>query len=337
MLFSVKLFPFSSSQIKKFAQMAKYFYNINKQKCQIKKQNRNKNMFQILNSKSQNKNGFTLIELLIAISIFTIIIGIVIATGKSFSDTVNLSNSEKFIGTKLKVAKTRSINSLNDTNYGVHFESDQLIIFAGSTFNNSDPANKTIDLPDDVEIYDISLAGGSDLVFSRLTGTTDNFGTIKIRSVKNTSEIRQIVINREGQIDHKAFQTSLASPIVNARHVHYDLGWNIENSTILRLEWVSLVTEDIDATAYFNADKSVFDWSGTTMVDGSPQALRVHGWLDGDSNTVLCIVRDQTENDVLNVYFVDGATTKKITTYTNSGGTINVVPDAFYGGVMTIK
>lgn len=302
--------------------------------------NKNKNvMLQISDFKLHNKkNGFTLVEIVVAMAIFAIIISIAIVTGRSFSDTVNLSNSEKIIGTNLKVAKTRSINALNDTNYGVHFESDYIIIFAGSTFNVSDSTNEIVDLPDDVEIYNISLAeGGSDLVFSRLTGTTNNFGTVEIRNTKNLSETRQIVINQEGQIDHRAFQTSLASPIVNARHIHYDLGWNIEDSTTLRLEWVGITTNDTDATTYFNADKSVFDWYGTTMVDGAPQTLRIHGWLDGSNNTILCIIRDQTENDILNVYFIDGATTKKITTYENISGTVDVTPDAFYGGAMTIK
>lgn len=302
--------------------------------------NKNKNvMLQISDIKlHNNKNGFTLVEIVVAMAIFAIIISIAIVTGRSFSGTVNLSNSEKIIGTNLKAAKTRSINSLNDTNYGVHFESDHIIIFVGSAFDVDDPTNEVIDLPDNVEVYDINLAeGGSDLLFSRLTGATNDFGVIKIRNTKNLSEIRQVVINQEGQIDHREFQTSLASPIVNARHVHYDLGWDIENPTILRLEWVDIITNNIDATAYFDAGESVFDWYGTTIVNGAPQALRIHSWLDDDNKTILCIIRDQTENDVLNIYLVDGAVTKKITTYENNGGTVDVTPDAFYGGAVTIK
>ena len=83
-------------------------------------------------------------------------------------------------------------------------------------------------------------------------------------------------------------------------------------------------------------DKSEFDWSGET-VSGFSQTLRIHGWLDAGNNTVLCIIRDQTESDTLNIYFVDGGITKKITTYVNTGGIVEVTPDLTYGGAMTIK
>jgi len=285
-------------------------------------------------NKNKNKNGFTLMEVLIAISIFAIILSIAITISKSFSNTVDLDNSAKVIGTNIKLAKTRSISALNDTNYGVHFESDQIIVFEGDVFVSGDSANKIINLSDEVEIFDIDLAGGVDIVdsvFNRLTGTTDNYGTVKIRLIKKPSEIKQVVINQEGQVDYVLFQTSSASPITNARHVHYDLGWNIENHETLRLEWTGgfgTIINDIDTAAYFNG--SEFDWFGTTDVDGSNQSLRVHGWLDGGT-TILCIIRDQTEEHILNVYFYDGATEKKITTYTaGAGGTVSVTPNSFY-------
>lgn len=288
---------------------------------------------------NKNKNGFTLIEILVTIAIFMIIIGIAVATTRSFSDTVNLDNAGKIIGTNIKLAKTRSISALNDTNYGVHFEGDQITVFAGSVFDAGDPANKVVTLPDNVEIYNINVIGWPDLVFGRLTGTTNNFGTIGIRLINNPSKTKQLVINSEGQIDYASFQTSIESPITNARHVHYNLGWNIENSSIMRFEWIDdfgvSTTRDIDTALYFNADKSEFDWSGE-IISGSSQTLRAHGWLEG-INTVLCVVRDQTETDTLNIYFIDGGTEKKITTYANVGGTVNVTPDLIYGGVMTVK
>ena len=287
----------------------------------------------------QNSNGFTLIEILITIAIFAIILSIVIVATRSFSDTVNLDNAGKIIGTNIKLAKMRSVGALNDTNYGVRFEGDKITVFAGDTFDVSDPTNKVVNLSDGVKISGISLAGGGvDLVFNRLTGTTNNAGTIEIELVNNSSEKKQIVINEEGQIDHVLFPTSLTSPITNARHVHYSLGWNIESSTILRFERIESgipTVNDIDVTVYFNADKSEFDWSGETII-GSSQTAKIHGWLDGSNNTILCVILDQTESDTLNIYFVDGAT-KGITTYKNNGGVIEVEPDSFYVGAMDIK
>lgn len=301
-------------------------------------------MLQIFNYKLHNQqNGFSVIELLIAIAIAAILLSVATVSGRFFQDTVNLSNAEKMIGTNIKLAKANSISSLNDFNYGIHFESDSVIIFRGSTFIIGDLANQTVNLPSGVEIYSVNLnGGGSDLLFSRLIGTTDNFGAVGIRLIQNPSQTRQIVVNQEGQVNHSSFQTSLVAPITNARHAHYDLGWNIKNSLILRLEWVDnfnapIITNDIDATAYFNTDQSIFDWSGTTMVNGLSQSLRIHGWLDASDDTILCVIRDQTESDTLNIYFVDATIAKKITTYVYAGGIVTITPDAFYGGALTIK
>lgn len=304
-------------------------------------------MFQIggEENKNKNKNGFTLMEVLIAISIFMIILSIAITVSRSFSNTVDLDNAAKVIGTNIKLAKTRSISALNDTNYGVHFESDRIIVFEGDVFISGDPANKIVNLSDSVEIFfdNVNLAGnptasGYNIVFSRLTGVTDNFGTVEIRLVKKPLEIKKIVINQEGQVDYVLFQTSSASPITNARHVHYDLWWSIENHETLRLEWTNsfgTIINDIDTATYFNG--SEFDWYGTTTVDGSEQSLRVHGWLDGGT-TMLCIIRDQTEEHTLNVYFYDGATEKRIVTYdAETDGTVSVDSDPFYVSNTTVK
>lgn len=304
-------------------------------------------MFQVGDEENKNKykNGFTLLEVLIVLSIFAIILSIAITVSRSFSDTVDLDNAAKVIGTNIKFAKTHSVSALNDTNYGVHFEDNYIVIFEGNDYDLSDSTNKIINLSDSVEIFNVDLAenptaSGYNLVFSRLTGVTDNFGTVEIRLVKKPSETKKIVINQEGQVDYILFQTSSASPITNARHVHYDLGWNIENSTILRLEWTygfDTVINDINATKYFNADKSEFDWYGMTSVDGSDQALRIHSWLDGD-DTILCIIRDQTEEHTLNVYFNNGVIEKKITTYTaGTGGTVSVNANPSYVSDTIIK
>ncbi len=299
-------------------------------------------MFQILNSKFQDKNGFTLLEVLIAISILVIMISIAVTVGRSFSDSVNLDNSAKMVEANIKLAKTRSVNALNDTNYGIHFEDNYIVIYdAENIFTEGDLTNEVIDLPDGIKTQSVSFAGGGDLIFNRLTGVTDNFGSLEVALIKDSSKKRQIVINKEGQVNYTSFQTSVAAPITNARHVHYDLTWNIEDSTILRLEWTvgsDTVINDIDMASYFNSDKSVFDWYGTTEVDGSDQTLRVHGWLDGFNETMLCVIRDQTEDNILDIYFIDGGTPKLTTTYTaNADGTVSVTPNTIYVEETIIK
>lgn len=287
--------------------------------------------------------GFTLIEVLVVIFIMSLILSIVIMSGRSFSDSVNLDNASKNIESKIKLAKMRSIGAYNQTNYGVHFESGRVVVFAGDTYVDGAPTNEVLNLPGNIEIYSINLAGGgSDMIFNRLTGETSYYGTVGVRTANDISKTRQINVNFEGQGSFNSFQSSSVSPIVNARHVHFSLGWNIQNATILRLEWLDgfgnpTITTNVDTIPYFNGDKTIFDWEGATTVSGAAQNLRIHSWLDGSNNTVLCVMRDQTESQKLNIYFVDGIA-KEIAAYVkNADGTVTVTPNAIYGGTMEIQ
>ncbi len=91
----------------------------------------------------------------------------------------------------------------------------------------------------------------------------------------------------------------------------------------------------VDTAGYFNADKSEFSWEGATNVNGTDQNIKIHSWLNA-GNTILCVIRDQTENEKMHIYFNDG-TEKRIATYDRNGAAVDVTPDATYGGDMDIQ
>lgn len=289
----------------------------------------------------KNTKGFSLIEVVISLAVMIILISIMITLGRSFNNTENLENSGKIIEEKISLAKARSLGALNDTNYGVHFEVNRLVIFAGSTYVNGAPANEVFTLPDNISINSISLAGGGqDMVFGRLTGTTANFGTIGIQVTSDASKFKQITINEEGQVSFGTFKTSTSPSIVNARHVHFNLGWNIQNETNMKLEWTDsiggiITAKDVTLASYFNADKSKLDWNGTTTVGSVDQELRIHSWLDASNNTVLCVMREETEYEQLDIYF--NGYLKEIATYKNVSGEVTVTKNADVLGTMDIQ
>jgi len=284
------------------------------------------------------KNGFTLFEILVVISLILIILGIAVGSSRSFSSNINLQNTTKEIGSIIKLAKSQSISALNGTHYGVHLDSSKVTIFEGDTFTDGEPTNKAYIFSKDVEIYNYNLlGGGDDIVFQRLIGLTNNSGMIDLRLRDDPTNTKQIVINTDGQISFDSFQTSTGSPIQNARHVHFDLGWNIEDVTTLRLEGLnpSEIT-DIDTTDYFNLGKTKFDWNGTINTDGIDQTLRIHSWLDG-TTSILCVMREQSENDELKISFFIGASEKHIATYENNSGSIDIMLGASGGSSADIQ
>ncbi|MDF1498095.1 MAG: type II secretion system protein [Patescibacteria group bacterium] len=291
-----------------------------------------------------DEKGFTMIEVVVVISIMLIIMGIVISSGRTLNDTINLKNTTKGINTKIKLAKSRSISALNGTNYGIYFKPSRVVIFKGDTFVDGNPSNEVYTFSNKIKISNINLVSppgtGSDVVFNRLIGSTLNVGTVEVQVISDPSKTRQIVINSDGQTSFGAFQTSTNSIIKNARHVHFNLGWKIESSTVLSLKWVDdfgveRAKTDIDISTYFDDVNDIFDWTGTTLVDGVSQEIRIHSWPDGSLNTVLCLIREQTEEQKLQIFTDAGA--KNIATYENVGAGIVNVNAEFDGGIMEIQ
>lgn len=293
----------------------------------------------MLNIKN-NSGGFTLIELLTVVAIISIVSVISLSSWQSFSDSTALGNTAKMIETKIKLAKSYSLNALNDTNYGVHIKSDSVTIFPGSTYVDGDPANQIFLITDGLEIYD---GVGNDIIFERLTGITDDSGTIGIRIAARPSKTKEITVNSQGQTGIDSFEASAIAPINNARHVHFNLAWDIRNITQLHLEWEDntsgspIISTDVtNADTFFDAGKTIFDWSGTTTVSGVSQPIRIHSWIEG-GNSVLCVMRDETENKKLTISFTDGFN-KEIGTYTFNDATGEVsVTAGVYGGTISIQ
>src|SRR3989338_6463803 len=117
--------------------------------------------------------GFTFIELLTALSIFLILAIMSVGVFFSFRPQNVLESDARRVESVLRLARTRTLSSLNSSNFGVHMEATQAVLFEGSTYDSGDPDNKVFTLAAANEVYDISLAGGGDdVVFDKLTGTT---------------------------------------------------------------------------------------------------------------------------------------------------------------------
>ncbi|MFA5773588.1 MAG: prepilin-type N-terminal cleavage/methylation domain-containing protein [Candidatus Paceibacterota bacterium] len=153
--------------------------------------------------KIKRNKGISIIEILIVISIIVIISAIAIPNFSKFHNQQALRNTTEDVISLLNEARNSTISSKNSNTYGVHFQSDKVILFAGSSFNDS-PSNKQINLDSSVIIPatgGINLnGGGSDIIFARITGDTTNNGTIVIQLVSDTTQQKIITISKIGVI-----------------------------------------------------------------------------------------------------------------------------------------
>ena len=75
------------------------------------------------------------------------------------------------------------------------------MLFAGTTYSSSATSNKEYDLDGATSITSISLAGGtSNMIFKKLTGDTDQYGTIVITSSPG-SATKTITVSKNGLVN----------------------------------------------------------------------------------------------------------------------------------------
>lgn len=156
--------------------------------------------------KSLNKHirGFTAIELLIAVFILSLIAGGIVFSFKNFQKHQSITFSAARVVGLLEEARALTLSAKNDTNYGVHFEASQAVLFEGASYVAGAEENKPIVLDAGVAFTAIDLnGGGSEVVFERLTGATSQYGTTTLSVTAETTEILDIVIHKTGLIEQR--------------------------------------------------------------------------------------------------------------------------------------
>ncbi len=290
------------------------------------------------------KKGFTLIEMSIIIGILIVLVSISASALLLFNKESDLSSNAEEIISALRQAQNKSLASEGPSRYGVYFNStsspNQYILFKGLDYVSRDPSFDDInDLPDNIEIYEIDLDGGNEVVFERITGIANQVGKVSLRLKSNPAKTKSIYIENSGRAGLIILSIPTNSRIEDSRHVHFDLGWSIQGATSLKFNFVNASQiETIDMADYFNADKTEFDWEGVFIVSGVDQVFRVHTHSLDAFNTLLCIHRDRnnsqnTEEVIISI--IDGGFDKNIAHYL--ADTDDTVIEEAFGGTKEIQ
>ncbi len=275
--------------------------------------------------------GFTIIEVLLVMVIGGVLLAITLAALRTVRQHVDIDAATHQIIAALQLARNKTLASQDQSSYGVHFESNKYVLFKGTTYNASASDNEVHTLAARLEIYNIGLAGGSDVIFDRIYGTTSNAGAVSIRLTDEPTNTRTISILASGQVGPQGSVNPTDTRITDTRHLHFNLGWSIQSATTLTLAFSDPpnpnVQQNVAMADYFNASQTDFNWEGTVDVNGSDQTLRINTHTLDSINTVLSIHRDRRYNDKAVTISIDG---KQIVSYI-ANGTATV---GAYGGTM---
>lgn len=278
--------------------------------------------------------GFTLIELAIVIAIIFLIATLGLISLNRARTLHALAISGQDILSVLQLAQSKTLAGEENSQWGVHIESSQIVLFRGASFPGA-PLTDAYILPSSLEIANIIIAGGlTDIVFKKITGATDQSGTFDLRVKNSPSDMFSITIDSSG----KAARTASAPLLLGTRaydlrHRVFALTWSIKTATTLTLRFSDPPNPDtiqnISMSPFFDAGVTKFDWSGTYAIAESPQTIRIHTTALSDTNTSLSVDRDCRLNNKKIKITIDA---KDIATYEADCRTITV--EAF-GGTMS--
>jgi len=268
--------------------------------------------------------SFTLLELLVVIGILIILIAIAVPNLRFFQKESDLTNSAEEIINTLRLAQSKTLASEGTSQYGVYFDNltspHQYTLFKGKNYISRDISFDEIHkLPKSVEISEINLAGGKEVIFNRIIGGTSQAGNLNLKLISDPSKTKTIYIENSGQVGLGSPLSPINGRTADSRHVHFNLGWSIQNATTLKFYFPATVqTEQVDMANFFNIDKTEFDWQGEFAVDGTDQEFQVHTHSLDAFNTLLCIHRSRNQrknNQEVIIYISDGGIEKDIAHY----------------------
>src|SRR3989338_1752286 len=130
--------------------------------------------------------GLTLLEVLIVTAIIVLLVSVVLPQFANMRANQVLKSASGDILSAINKARSQTLSSVDSSEYGVHFQSDQVIIFKGKVFSAGAGDNEAIAVFTPATISNVTLGGVSgtsgDMYFNRLYGAPSATGTITVSS-----------------------------------------------------------------------------------------------------------------------------------------------------------
>jgi len=251
----------------------------------------------------KRSSGFTLFEVVIVIAILAVLAAIVIPDFFPFKKNSDLDNGVQEFVSVLRLAQNKTLSSEGNSQYGVYIDTgaspNQYILFKGASYaSRIVSADQVYALQEMLEFYNISLGGGNEIVFDRLTGSSQETGSVSARIKSDMDKNKTVYILSSGVVSFSPSSGSLdVNRVKDSRHIQLDYSRNINTADeSITLTFDNSLTRTIPINSYLVAGQ--LQWQDTVSVGGEDQTVEINTLYLNDSvkGTVFSIHRDRRYN-----------------------------------------
>lgn len=148
--------------------------------------------------------GFTLVELLVALFVIALVASILWGGLSGYRNNQALSTGVETVLAALAEARTKTVSSEGDRQYGVYFDAGRAVIFPGPTYAEGGVLNREFRLENAISISTTSLlVSTSTIMFAKITGGAANYGTITIALKSDSTKTKIIAVSQTGEVSQQ--------------------------------------------------------------------------------------------------------------------------------------
>ncbi len=130
------------------------------------------------------KKGISAVEVMVVLAVIVVLIAVVVPQFSKIREHQVLKAAVSDVLSALNKARAQTLASVDSSEYGVRFESDQVLIFKGTSFSAGSPDNQSVSFTSPASIVNVTLGGVSgtsgDVYFNRLYAVPSATGTVTI-------------------------------------------------------------------------------------------------------------------------------------------------------------
>jgi prepilin-type N-terminal cleavage/methylation domain-containing protein len=146
------------------------------------------------NAKRSGMLGFSLIEVVVVLAILAVFSSVTWSVFSRFANGSLIDTQARLVYAVLSDARSRTLASKSDLQYGVHFATSSLVLFQGPSYDVAATTNATTTLSAKVSLATALSDGASDIVFEKITGEASAYGTSTVLLLASSTPVSAVSI-----------------------------------------------------------------------------------------------------------------------------------------------